>query len=292
VGVPADRGPSLPPPEPGPPTPEPGPPTPKPGPPPPDPGPPPPDPGPPPPDPGPPAPEPEPPPLSIWDIPEQRGRGPKARHSRAAIAAAAVAIADGDGLDAVTMRHVAARLGMGTMSLYNYVPAKEHLVQLMIDHVGAEYRYPDARPADAREAILELARQGVEITQRHPWLPRVMYTPPTFGPQALRYMDYFLGLLRGTRLDTAAKMELIGLVNGFALAYGGVQAALAEQRARTGVTAAQQAAAQVGALVTAAASGGYPELAAALAGPAPAAQDAGAVFRSAVGRLVDGLLGG
>ena len=96
-----------------------------------------------------------------------------------------------------------------------------------------------------------------------------MYAPPTFGPSALRYIDYFLRLLRGTGLDTTAKMELLAMVNGFAISYGGVQAALAEQRARTGVTAEQQAGAQVTALVTAAASGRYPDLAAALAGPAP-----------------------
>ena len=64
-------------------------------------------------------------------------------------------------------------------------------------------------------------------------------------------------------------MELLALVNGFAINYGGMQAALAEERARTGVTAEQQAAAQVGQLVAAAASGRYPNLAAALAAPAP-----------------------
>ena len=231
------------------------------------------------------------PPVSIWDIPERGGRGPKARHSRTAIAAAAVALADAEGLAAVTMRRVAAELGMATMSLYNYVPAKEHLVQLMIDYVSGEYRYPRDRPADAREAIIDLARQGRDITERHPWLPRVMYAPPTFGPNALRHVDYFLRLLGGARLDTTAKMELLAMVNGFAISYGGVQAALAEQRARTGVTAEQQAAAQVTALVTAAASGRYPDLAAALAGPAPPSRDADEVFCSAVGRLVDGVLG-
>ena len=231
------------------------------------------------------------PPLSIWDIPERGGRGPKARHSRAAIAAAAVGLADAEGLDAVTMRRVAAALGMGTMTLYNYVPAKEHLVQLMIDHVGDEYRYPRDRPEDVRQAIIDLARQGRDITERHPWLPRVMHVPPTFGPNALRYMDYFLRLLRGTGLDSAAKMELLAMVNGFAISYGGAQTALTEERVRTGVTAEQQAAAQVTALVTAAASGRYPDLAAALAGPAPAARDADQVFCSAVGRLVNGILG-
>ena len=56
--------------------------------------------------------------------------------------------------------------------------------------------------------------------------------PPAFGPGALRYVEYFLGLLSGSGLDTGAKMEVLGMVNGFAISYGGVQAALAEERAR------------------------------------------------------------
>ncbi len=161
------------------------------------------------------------------------------------------------------------------MSLYNYVPSKEHLVQLMIDHVGAEYRYPSPPPAggpaaEPRAAILELARQGRDITRRHPWLPRVMQRPPVIGPSALRYVEYFLGLLDSSGLDTGAKMEILAMVNGFAISYGGAAAALAEERARTGVTEEEQAAAQVAGLVSAAASGSYPNLAAALAA-APAA---------------------
>jgi len=108
----------------------------------------------------------------------------------------------------------------------------------------------------------------------------------------LRYVDYFLGLLSGTGLDTGRKMELLGLVNGFAVSYGGVQAALAEERARTGATAEQQAAAQVGQLVTAAASGHYPNLATVLAAPAPAERDADEIFDSCISRLVAGYLSG
>jgi AcrR family transcriptional regulator len=240
-------------------------------------------------------------PLSIWEVPEYGGRGPRPKHSRAAIAAAAVSVADAEGIDAVTMRRVAATLGMGTMSLYNYVPSKEHLVQLMIDQVSGEYRYTDSPPrppaadhraADHRAAILDLARQGRDITRRHPWLPRVMQRPPVFGPGALRYVEHFLGLLSGSDLDTGAKMEILGMVNGFAISYGGVQAAQAEERARTGVTEEEQAAAQVSSLVAAAASGRYPHLATALAGPPPPPRDADEIFDRCILRLIDGALGG
>jgi Tetracyclin repressor-like, C-terminal domain len=106
----------------------------------------------------------------------------------------------------------------------------------------------------------------------------------------LRYVDYFLGLLSGTGVDTTAKMELLGLVNGFAISYGGMQAAPAEERVRTGVTAGQQAAAQVSQLVAAAATGRYPNLTAALATPAPPAPDADEIFDSVISRLIDAFL--
>jgi hypothetical protein len=86
-------------------------------------------------------------PVSIWEVPEYGGRGPRPKHSRAAIAGAAVSVADTEGIDAVTMRRVAAGLGMATMSLYNYVPSKEHLIQLMIDQVSGEYRYAGSPPS-------------------------------------------------------------------------------------------------------------------------------------------------
>lgn len=233
-------------------------------------------------------------PVSIWEMPEYGGRGPRPKHSRVAIAAAAVSVADAEGIDAVTMRRVAAGLGMGTMSLYNYVPSKEHLVQLMIDQVSGEYDYADSppgHPAADRAAILGLARQGRDITRRHPWLPRVMQRPPVLGPGALRYVEYFLGLLSGSDLDTGAKMEVLGMVNGFAISYGGVQAAQAEERTRTGVAEEEQAAVQVASLVSAAASGSYPHLARALAGPPPPPRDADEIFDRCILRLIDGALG-
>jgi AcrR family transcriptional regulator len=230
--------------------------------------------------------------LPIWSLPERGERGPKPRHSRTEIAAAAIRIADTEGIAAVTMRRVAAELGTGTMSLYNYVPAKDHLLQLMADQAAGEYDYPGCPPQDSRAAIADLARQGRDIARRHPWLPAILHRPPPMGPSTLRYIDYFLGLLAGTGLDTAAKMEIIAIINGFALMYGGMQAALDDERARTGITEQEQQAAPVAALAQAAASGSYPNLGAVLATPAPRLRTADEIFDSCLIRLIDGALAG
>jgi AcrR family transcriptional regulator len=225
-------------------------------------------------------------PGSVWELPERGSRGPKPRHDRASIAAAAVRIADADGLEALTMRRVASALGIATMSLYNYIPAKEHLSQLMIDQLAGEYAYPDHPPADERSAIADLARQARDIARRHAWLPWLLHRPLPPGPNGLRYLDYFLSLLAGSELDTGAKLEVIAMISGFATMYGGMQAGLAGDRAGSGVSAAEQAEAQQRAFASAAASGRYPSLAAALATAGPARGE-DEIFESCLARLIE-----
>jgi AcrR family transcriptional regulator len=221
-------------------------------------------------------------PVSLWELPERGARGPKPRHDRAAIASAAVRIADAEGLEGLTMRRVASELGMATMTLYNYLPTKDHLAQLVIDELAAEYAYPPEPPADGRAAIAELARQAREIARRHPWLARLAQIPYPPGPNGLRYLDYFLGLLNGSRLDTGAKLEVIALISGFATMYGSLQATLSQQ----GVTGSQHASLHARAFARAVASGQYPNLASALAAAGPA-RDEDAIFESSVTHLID-----
>ena len=221
-------------------------------------------------------------PASIWDFPEHGSRGPRARHDRAAIAALAVRIADAEGLDAVTMRRLAGELGIAVMSLYNYVPAKEHLAQLMTDQLAGEYAYPVMPPSDPRAAITDLARQGRDIARRHPWLAGLLHPPMPPGPNGLRYLDYFLGLLAGSRLGTGARLEVITMISGFATMYGAMQATTASQPAGAG----GQTTAQAQALTRAAAQGRYPHLAAALAAAGPPRRNDD-IFRSGIERLID-----
>lgn len=220
--------------------------------------------------------------ASVWDLPEHGTRGPRPRHDRAAITAVAVRIADAEGLEALSMRRVAAELGIANMSLYNYVPAREHLAQLVIDHLSAEYTYASLPAPDPRSAIADLARQARDIARRHSWLPGLLNRPLPPGPNGLRYLDYFLGLLEGSGLDTGGKLEIIAIVSGFAISYGALQGSLASEQASVD----DHAAAQVQALTRAAASGAYPNLAAALATAEPVRNEDD-VFESCIQRLID-----
>jgi len=88
----------------------------------------------------------------IWARPEPGARRP--RLTREQLAATAMAIADSDGVDAVTMRRVAEELGAGTMTLYHYVRSKDELIALVIDHMMGELLMPAGEmPDDWRDAF-------------------------------------------------------------------------------------------------------------------------------------------
>ncbi|MFE4513908.1 TetR/AcrR family transcriptional regulator [Kitasatospora sp. NPDC056783] len=220
-------------------------------------------------------------PEPIWLRPERTGRGPRPAHSRDSIAAAAIAIADAEGLDAASMRRVAAALGAGTMSLYNYVPKKEHLLDLMLDAATGEYRLPSEPSGDVRADLTALAHQQLAILRRHPWLPALVLARPSLGPNALRYTDHFLAVTAPTGLGGGARMEAMALFNGFICQFA--------QYEQTAAAGAKWQAELVGYLGQAAAGGEFPHLAQAFATAGPPA-DPDRTFDRTLGRVISAIL--
>jgi hypothetical protein len=143
------------------------------------------------------------------------------------------------------------------------------------------------RQADPRAAIADLARQARDIARRHPWLAGLLHPPMPPGPNGLRYLDYFLGLLAGSRVGTGARLEIITMISGFAIMYGAMQAVPAGQPAGSGEPGSgEQGTVQVQALARAAVKGRYPNLAAALAVPGPPRRHDD-IFRSGIERLIE-----
>jgi AcrR family transcriptional regulator len=224
-------------------------------------------------------------PEVIWARPERAGRGPRAAYSRADIAAAAVRIADADGLEAVSMRHVAAELGCGTMSLYNYVPRKEDLYELMVDAISGEHDSWEPT-GDWRADMLRVAHQTRALMHRHPWLPRLMSPVYGFSPNALRYLEHCLVCLDPLDASYGTKMELIAMLNGVVTTYVGNELATAERTRSLPWSEEQEQAMRIAYLGSRIATGAYPRMAAAFtrdAGPI----DLEAVFERALGRVLD-----
>ncbi|WP_280181853.1 TetR/AcrR family transcriptional regulator, partial [Nocardia farcinica] len=121
----------------------------------------------------------------------------------ATIVAAGIEVADAEGLDAVTMRRVSERLGVGAMSLYTHVPGKTDLVELMHDAVLADlYRDPGepAAAGDWRAGLTLVAQRNWQLYQRHPWLLGLIGTRPVPGPHSIAKYEAELRPLDGLGL--------------------------------------------------------------------------------------------
>jgi AcrR family transcriptional regulator len=129
--------------------------------------------------------------------------------SREAIVAAALRIADTDGVDAVSMRRVAASLGVGTMTIYGHVRDKDELLTLMWDRVTAEQILPDL-PADWREALAELARGARLCVLRHPWM---IGLKPRVSENMLLHIEQALEITKPLDLDDHTKRIVINVLD-------------------------------------------------------------------------------
>ncbi|BBC37729.1 Transcriptional regulator, TetR family [Streptomyces graminofaciens] len=226
-------------------------------------------------------------PEVIWARPERTGRGPKPAYSRADIAAAAVRIADADGLDAVSMRRVAAEIGCGTMSLYNYVPRKEDLYELMVDLISGEYDLSGEPSGDWRADMTDLARQALGIMRRHPWVVRVMSTVYSVSPNALRVLDRVLGSLEGLDVPPGTKLELFGMINGSVMTYVANEQAIAERTRSVPWSAEREEAVRGAYMMSRVMTGEYPHLAALFAQGVAPPDDPEAAFDRMLTRLLD-----
>lgn len=152
----------------------------------------------------------------LWGIGEPAPRGPKRTLTVDQVVQAAIALADAEGLESVSMRRVAERLGVGAMSLYRYVPSKSELLDLMQDSISGEHA--DATPpADGEPWRTRLewhARQSRAMIQRHPWVLQVRNGQrPPLGPNIMAVFNAYLGTVKDiglTPAETIAVTELVG----------------------------------------------------------------------------------
>jgi AcrR family transcriptional regulator len=185
----------------------------------------------------------------LWRTKTPPSRGPKPKLDLDRIVEAAIAIADEEGLAPLSMRKVAERLGVATMSLYTYVPGKSELLDLMIDTtVALASAGDDALPGDDdaqagaaagppwRARLERIAREGWERYHRHPWLLEITMVRPVLGPNVTARYDYELRAIDQIGLSDIEMDAVISLIAGHVegAARRSVEAKLAERR--TGVS--------------------------------------------------------
>lgn len=140
--------------------------------------------------------------------------------SRARVLEAAVAVADADGIESLSMRKLGEAVGVEAMSLYNHVANKSDLLDGMIDVVFGEIDMP-AEETDWKAAMRRRATSAREVLRRHRWAIGLMETRTSPGPATLRHHDAVIGILRrsGFSVPMAAHAfsVLDSYIYGFAL---------------------------------------------------------------------------
>lgn len=223
---------------------------------------------------------------SIWLRPVvESTTGRPAEWSREQITEAGVAVADAEGLAAVTMRRVAAELGTGAASLYRHVSTRDDLVDLMVDRAFADLD-PPPDTGDWRADLVEHNIDVLRYLRRRPWvLDGVLARPPS-GPNAVRRVENMLARLEPCPASGWAKMEAIGVLAGMVQAT-----AVHERPGRGGAQDEEFVANQTSVLMAAAQDGSHPHLAAVFAAPPPAVVETGDERMARILRLMlDGLL--
>ncbi|WP_280362875.1 TetR/AcrR family transcriptional regulator [Nocardia wallacei] len=173
----------------------------------------------------------------LWRLPAPHRQGRPPTLDVETVVAAAIELADRQGLAAVTLEKVARALGFTKMALYRHVGSKDRLLELMADRaVGAP---PDIHhpPRHWRAALTECALALRECYARRGWLLHVPLSGPPRGPHSIGWVDVQLRALRGTTLAEVTKLALLMPLDGYVR-----QACLQEQQMRAGRGERDQAA--------------------------------------------------
>lgn len=170
----------------------------------------------------------------LWGVQERPKRGPKPRLTAEEIVRAAIALADAEGLDGLSMRSIADGLGVSPMSIYTYVPGKAELIDVMVDRAFGELTPPG--DADWRARLEHIARDNWALFHRHPWLLQITMARPPMGPSTLGKYEYELRAVDGLGLTDLEMDSVVALVTGFAESAARVSVNAAEAERRTGVS--------------------------------------------------------
>ncbi|MCX4749355.1 TetR/AcrR family transcriptional regulator C-terminal domain-containing protein [Kitasatospora sp. NBC_01287] len=213
--------------------------------------------------------------------------------NRERIVQAAIAVADAEGLAPLSMRRVAAELGVATMALYRHVPSKEELVDLMADAVLLSTPLPAATLTGWRPRLAALARVQWSLYRRHPWLARsISLTRPVPLPGALRHGEFVLDTVAPFELPPTTQLYLHIM---FFAVIRGIAVNLELQSQEGEMTDEEWMASQEGVLLSTLASGEFPRFGS-LMGQLDSATgeedfdlDLDQLFEFVLARLLDGL---
>jgi len=134
------------------------------------------------------------------------------------VLSAAVGLADGAGIESLTMRRLGQELGVEAMSLYNHVAGKDDILDGMIDLVFGEIEIPGAATG-WKAAMRTRAMSAHEALLRHPWATSLMQSRTRPGPATLRHHDSVLGSLRGAGFSVVMAAHAFSVIDGYVYGF-------------------------------------------------------------------------
>ncbi len=140
--------------------------------------------------------------------PPTRRRAPGRELTTDRVVATAMTVADAEGLEAVSMRRLAAELGVSPMSLYRHVAGREALEQLLVRAVMRAHQLPEPGPPGWRAKLELVCRVQWHAYRAHPWLPELIsMTRPALVPEAMAHTEWTLQALAGLPLTRAEQLR-------------------------------------------------------------------------------------
>lgn len=224
----------------------------------------------------------------LWGTGARPARGPKPALTLNRIVETAISLADTDGLDAVSMRRIARELGVGTMSLYRYVPGKAELLDLMLDRVSDPSGLQTQAAGLSWRGIMEAAaRDSYHVYVSHPWTLGVNWARPVLGPNTLAGVELVVAGLAGLGLTDQERIMVLSVIDGYVVGVARSYVQYTSAAEETGISDEEFWAQQAPALERAMSTGRFP----ALAALADDSFNAGweETFEFGLHRLLDGL---
>jgi AcrR family transcriptional regulator len=169
----------------------------------------------------------------IWFRRPRGRRGPQPTLSRDEITRVAVEVADAEGLEAVSMRKLAARFDSGATSLYWHVVSKDDLYELMVDEVIGTIELPEPS-GDWQADLRRIALASYEAYRRHRWAV-LAGIQPGLGPKTRRFGEVALRAFDPLDLDLSTRINVLAALNNYIFGFIHRETAWAQLRERSGL---------------------------------------------------------
>lgn len=228
----------------------------------------------------------------IWGLKHPPSRGPKPALTLEQIVAAGIELADAEGLEAVSMKRISDQLGVGTMTLYTYVPDKATLLMAMLDTVFGGTDLPDSSH-EWRDYLVRSAEAILQTYLRHPWGLEVVADGPPISPNQMRFLETTMEVLEPLTLTDREKIDIAMTISYFVRGAADIGGGILRAERASGLSPEEVGARQQEALIRVLDPAEFPLTLRVLTGPPedppPMNEWDDFGFRFGLDRLLDGI---